>query len=291
MRTEMQRKIALPCAFLLKYSFLFDIIKIKKDGGTTMKHPIILVHGIMLKDFWHFKAFGKIESILSSEGYSVFTADHDGLGSIENNAEQLKAYVLKILEKTASDKVNIIAHSKGGLDTLYMIDRLDMSKKVASVTFLSTPHKGSVIATKIYGLPRVIRSVLAATLNFWYRLFGDKHPDALTVCRQLMSNPDGTLQVGEHEGIFMQSYSTVLEKSRDDFLMGIPLRFSRKYESLPSDGMVSVESSKYANYRGHCTDESVSHSQIIDFFAKKKKKDKIYNFYRTLARELKENGF
>lgn len=256
-----------------------------------MKYPIILVHGIMLKDLWHFKAFGKIEGVLRAEGHSVYTANHDGLGSIENNAEQLRQYINSVLSKTGAEKVNIIAHSKGGLDTLYMIDRLGMADSVASVSFLCTPHRGSVIASKLYAMPRIVRGALAALLNFWYRIFGDKKPDALTVCRQLVLNPDGTLEVGEHEGIFMQSYSTVLERSRDDFLMGIPLRFSRRYESLPSDGMVSVESSKFKNYRGNCTDSSISHSEIVDFLTKKSKRETVYSFYRTLARELENEGF
>ena len=51
------------------------------------KYPIILVHGVMLKDFWKFKAFGRIEHVLKEDGHLVFTSTHDGLGSIENNAE------------------------------------------------------------------------------------------------------------------------------------------------------------------------------------------------------------
>ena len=33
------------------------------------KYPIILAHGIILKDFKYFKAFGKIEKILRAEGF------------------------------------------------------------------------------------------------------------------------------------------------------------------------------------------------------------------------------
>ena len=310
------------------------------------KYPIILVHGIMLKDIWRFKAFGNIERILKSQGNLTFTANHDGLGTIESNAAQLKEYINEIAEKHNAPRVNIIAHSKGGLDILYMIDRLGMADKVASVTFLCTPHKGSVIAEKLYGLPRVIRSPLVFFLNTAYRVFGDKSPNALEVCRQLRSNPHGVLdlerghikidlgkdrhadikpdaeacfggecktksELSEISGgsksesqntsqaensphpyaVFMQSFSSTLKRSRDDFLMGIPLYFSRKYEALESDGMVSVESSKFALYRGSCTDASVSHSEIVDLLAKKSKKEKIYTFYLTLAQELEEMGF
>ncbi|MBR2611475.1 MAG: hypothetical protein IKC72_00265 [Clostridia bacterium] len=257
-----------------------------------MKYPIILVHGIMLKDVWHFKAFGKIGKMLKDQGYHVYTSPHDGLGTIENNAQQIKAFILEIMEKEEVSKVNIIAHSKGGLDSLYMIDRLEMSEHVASVTFLSTPHKGSIIATKLYSMPKIIRNFLAFCLNITYKIAGDKKPDALAVCESLKRSDSNVFECFEsHDGIYMQSYSSEMERSRDDFVMGIPFLFSRHFEGEPSDGMVSVESSIYAIYRGNATEHSISHSQIVDFMVNKSKKEKVYGFYMTLCNELEEFGF
>lgn len=256
------------------------------------KYPIILVHGVALKDIKFFKAFGNIEALLSASGYTVSTAPTDGFGSIKTNAEQLRAHVKKVLAETGAAKVNLIAHSKGGLDSRYMIDNLGMRDKVASITFLCTPHKGSHIATLLWGLPRPVKHFIAFWLGLWYRIFGDKHPDVLAVCRELRYAPDGALEhAGDYEGIFLQSYTTVLEKSRDDFIMGIPLRFSRRYENDASDGLVSVNSAKFGEYRGNCTDGSVSHSEIVDFMAKKSKKQKIYLFYLSLCEELGERGY
>ena len=63
-----------------------------------MKYPVILVHGIVIKDFLFIKAFGKIEKILKKEGYLVFTSKTDGFGSIENNASILKMQIEEILK-------------------------------------------------------------------------------------------------------------------------------------------------------------------------------------------------
>ena len=60
------------------------------------KYPIILVHGIIVKDFKIFKAFGKIEKSLKDAGYYVETSATDGFGTIENNAEQLKKQILRL---------------------------------------------------------------------------------------------------------------------------------------------------------------------------------------------------
>jgi triacylglycerol lipase len=258
---------------------------------------MILVHGIVLKDVTFFKAFGHIESLLREHGYSVYTSRTDGFGSIENNAAQLKAQIQEILQDKGVDKVNLIAHSKGGLDSRYMIERLNMAEHVASLTCLCTPHKGSKLATHLYAMPRVIKYPLAAWLHVWYRIFGDKHPEVLTVCRQLQYTPEGILESlnvssdTTFDGIFMQSYSTVMERGRDDFIMGIPHFFSRRWENgAPTDGMVSLESSQYANYRGHCVEGSISHSEIVDFMVKKSKKERIYAFYLSLCEELAKRG-
>lgn len=255
------------------------------------KYPILLVHGLMLKDGRTFKAFGRIERFLRARGETVFTSDADGVGSIENNALQLSRQIKRILRKTGASKVNLIAHSKGGLDSRYMIDHLGMGRYVASVTFLCTPHYGSAIASGLYGLPAPIRGCIAFGINTFYRLNGDKNPDVLTVCRQLRSSPRGVLPSGRsYDGIYLQSYSTTLDKSRDDFVMGIPLIFSKRYESSASDGLVAEDSCRYGEYKGRCTDSSVSHTQIVDLLVMRKKREKIFSFYLKLCRDLRRRG-
>jgi len=256
------------------------------------KYPIILAHGIILKDLKYFKAFGKIEKILKAEGCAVYTSKTDGFGTVENNAAQLKAQILSILAGENAEKVNIIAHSKGGLDAKYMIEYLGMEDKVASLTTLCTPHKGSQIATGILGMPKPVKKFIAFWVNTVYRIFGDKKPDSLTVCEQLKSAPQTDAETINFNGkVYCQSYSSHMKRSRDDFIMGIPLMYSKKYEDGATDGVVSAESSKFGEYRGECTEESVSHSEIVDFMVKKKKKKKIYAFYISLCRGLAEKGF
>lgn len=255
-------------------------------------YPIILVHGIAIKDFKRFKAFGRIERILRQEGYTVYTAKTDGFGTIEHNAENLKEEINKIINQYGVQKVNVIAHSKGGLDARYMIKELGMADCVASLTTLCTPHKGSKIADGILKLPKFAVRFLAFWINFWYRLFGDKKPDSLAVCKQLQTISDAeAAAVDGCDGVYCQSYSTTLKRSRDDFLMGIPLIFSRRFEKDRSDGLVSAKSAEFANYRGDCIEDSISHSEIVGFSASKSKRKKVYAFYLSLCSSLAEFGF
>ena len=255
------------------------------------KYPIILVHGIALRETKYFKAFGKIEETLRDAGYSAYTAGIDAFGSIENNAEQLKHIILNVCEKSGSDKVNVIAHSKGGLDTKYMLAELDMADKVASFTTLCTPHRGSVIATHIWRLPMFVKKYLAFFINGFYKLVGDKNPDSLKVCEQLKSNDTKDETEAYAEKVYCQSYSTKIHKGSDCLLMAVPMTIYNVTDGAENDGMVSEESAKFLNYRGECLDEAVSHTQIVDFFAKRSHRKRILTFYTDLCRELGEMGY
>lgn len=256
------------------------------------KYPILLVHGIAVRDGRIFKTFGRIGKILRNEGYVVYTAKIDAFGSVENNAAQLKTQIEEILLANHTEKVNLIAHSKGGLDARYMMDELGMTGAVASLTTLCTPHRGSRMASAIYSRPRWFTKFLAFNLNFWYRIFGDKHPDALTVCRQLQLKTDDEIgDIPVPVGVYCQSYSCTMKRGRDDILMSAPLRFARRWGEEHTDGVVTAESAKFAEYRGDCIDDSVSHTEIMGLCSKKKKKQKIYAFYLSLCFELAQRGF
>ncbi len=261
------------------------------EGLAASRYPIVLVHGVVIKDFRFFRAFGRIEKSLRALGYRVYTADTDGFGTIESNAVQLKQYIAKILIAENADKVNIIAHSKGGLDAAHMINALGGGAHVASLTALCTPFRGSIVATKILGVPRPLLKLVAFVLDTCYSIFGDKHPNSLAVCRQLAFRPTTEEPTVTDGRVYVQSYSAVLEKKRHDFLMSIPLAFSRHYSTnAETDGLVAEGSAALGEYKGNI-EGSVSHSQIVDLLPGKKNKEKIIAFYSSIARDLADRGF
>lgn len=256
------------------------------------KYPIILAHGLAAKQLRIMNAFGKIGDELEKEGYKVFVADTDGFGSIEHNAEQLRDFINRVLILTGAEKVNIIAHSKGGLDSKYMITKLGMEDKVASLTTLCTPHRGSIIASKIWDLPMPIKKVIGFSIDMFYCVFlGDKHPDSVRACQQLRTVDEVEETIQFSYKVYCQSYSTGISDIKDCFVMGLPMKLQHHFEVLDNDGMVSEESSQFGCYRGRCLDIPVSHVQIIDLFAKKSQKEQIYAFYKKVCSELTEMGF
>ena len=72
----------------------------------STKYPVILVHGIIAKDFSFYRAFRKIKDKLALNHVHVYIGNHDGIGSIENNAKQLKAQIIEILKTEKVDYKN-----------------------------------------------------------------------------------------------------------------------------------------------------------------------------------------
>ena len=257
------------------------------------KYPIILVHGIMLKEKKYFKAFGKIEKILKEAGYHVYTSTTDGFGSIETNSVQLKKQIQEILEKEKTDKINIISHSKGGLDSKYMLENLDMVEHVASLTTLATPHKGSPIASALLKLPKFIIRITAWNINAIYKLFGDEHPDSYKVCLELKKQNDEIIKLNEEvlSKVYCQSYSATMKNSKDDFLLMLPYKIFNHYDKVENDGLVSKESSQFANFKGDCIEDSLSHGQLVDITFNKTKKQLVYDFWLNLSKDLMDKGY
>ena len=57
-----------------------------------------------------------------------------------------------------------------------------------------------------------------------------------------------------------------------------------------TDGLVPHDSAIFGKYRGDCVDGSISHTEIVDFMVRDKKRDKIFAFYSALCEELANAG-
>ena len=134
--------------------------------SSNQKLPIVLAHGIArfdillellrarlqvpetgLTELFHY--FKGIKSHLESHGFTVFHPNQDFAGPVDLRADQLKTRVNEVIASTGAQKVHIIGHSMGGLDARHMIVDKGMADKVASVTTIGTPHRGTVLADHV----------------------------------------------------------------------------------------------------------------------------------------------
>ena len=113
---------------------------------------IVLVHGLF--GFGQLKHAGVgvadyfrlIPDALRAEGHLVPEPPSlNTAGSIAERAADLKKY-LDNRPELAGRQVHLVAHSMGGLDSRFMISKLDMAERLLSLITIGTPHRGSPIA-------------------------------------------------------------------------------------------------------------------------------------------------
>ncbi len=110
------------------------------------KDPVVMVHGYGGNSFLWFWMMRN----LIREGWPpeyLFAIDFsNNVGCNERNAEELKAFIEEVLRRTGKEKVDIIAHSMGGLSARYYIKFLGGHTKVNDYVSLGTPHQGTPAA-------------------------------------------------------------------------------------------------------------------------------------------------
>lgn len=114
------------------------------------KYPILLVHGVFFRDFKYLNYWGRIPKELEKNGARIYYGNHNSASSVAESAKQLKARILEITKESGCEKVNIIAHSKGGLDVRYMLSDGEAAERVASLTTINTPHRGCRFADYLF---------------------------------------------------------------------------------------------------------------------------------------------
>ncbi len=143
----------------------------------STRYPVILVHGYAGTDNYFGIAdyFWRVKDTLTEKGYLVFTPHTNPIDVSEDRANQLATQIDKILEQTGARKINLIAHSQGGLDSRILISGLGYADVVASLTTIGTPHHG-------IGIPgENLVSVQDFSPEYAENIFNPKYPNKNTV--------------------------------------------------------------------------------------------------------------
>ncbi len=260
------------------------------------KYPILLVHGVGFRDQKHLNYWGRIPNELFINGARVFYGNQQSAIAIKDSAEELSARVKEICETYGCEKLNIIAHSKGGLDCRYAIENLGMGQYVASLTTISTPHKGCEYADYLLNkIPEKTKNFVARRYNNTLKKLGDHKPDFLAAMHDLTASACAEFNEKHPtpDYFFTQSIGSLIPKNArfgDPF--DVITRFIRKSDGT-NDGLVGEDSfpwgekftliSSRKNY-------GVSHCDITDLFKKNIDGFDVREFYVDLVYDLKKRG-
>ncbi len=226
-----------------------------------MTYPIILAHGVCRfdklwsdttgfnacdsekKDNWHY--FRGVCTMLQKKGYQVYHSSVSWCAGVETRSRELLDNVHGVMKDSGINKVNIIAHSMGGLDARHMMfnDRNEggVHQNIASLTTISTPHWGSPFADwGVENLPFLLKA--ASKLGLDAAAFND-----LTVKSCTAFNENNEVREFERRCEAQIQFKTFA--GQQDFRgvcdpLKIPFYYIEQREG-ENDGLVSVQSAKW----------------------------------------------
>lgn len=115
------------------------------------RHAIVLAHGFDASptNVW---SFYKVADRLRADGHVVHEGRVSPFKPVPTRAAELARHIDAARDECRAhvgcdpSKVHIIAHSMGGLDSRYLISKLGYGDRVASLTTIASPHRGSYVA-------------------------------------------------------------------------------------------------------------------------------------------------
>lgn len=285
-----------------KREYFFELDKLELENARaestvcSTKYPILLVHGIFFRDWLLVNYWGRIPATLIRNGARIFYGKQQSAQSVPDSARELRDTILSVIKETGAEKVNIIAHSKGGLDSRYAISCLGMDKYVATLTTINTPHKGCDMVDFLLGkLSQGFVDFVTVRYNKLFTVLGDTKPDFIAGVKDLSAvrARDYVTEMPDKEGVSYRSYMSIMSSAGS---AGIPLNFGYlliKKLNGPNDGLVWEESAKHGEYHLITTPQKrgVSHGDVIDLMRENIDNYDVREFYVDIVKGLREEGY
>lgn len=262
------------------------------------RYPLVMVHGVFFRDLRFFNYWGRVPKELIRNGAEVYYGEQHSAASVENCACELRDKIEKIVRETGCEKVNIIAHSKGGLDSRYAITHLGLDKYVASLTTVNTPHRGCSYADYLLGVaPKALLNFIAARYNSALKRLGDSNPDFIEAVSDLTveSCTELNRKTPNMSGVYYQSIGAKMKNRRS---AGFPLNCSyplvKYFSKTDNDGLVDVKSMPWGSrhiFFEPVSNRGLSHGDMIDLMREDIKGFDVREEYVKIVKDLKDMGF
>ncbi|RPI61425.1 MAG: hypothetical protein EHM50_05690, partial [Lysobacterales bacterium] len=214
-----------------------------EPSGDPTRHPILLAHGFNTSttNFWR---FNDVDLALIADGHEVV------LGSVPpfDTPAVRAGFLAKQLDSllgSGAEKVNLICFSAGGLDCRYLASSggLGRGDAIASITTVSSPHRGTWVADVASGL--LPGADQGAAIDWLATLYGktfsevadDSHIVAAFEALSEASAPSFNQKIVDHPSVHYQSWAGV------SFVGGLPHPQPSKVTNAcrDDDGMLRTE--------------------------------------------------
>ncbi len=264
------------------------------------KYPLFMVHGVFFRDLKYLNYWGRVPAELEKNGATIYYGNHQSALSVDNSAKELAARIKQIVEETGCGKVNVIAHSKGGLDTKWAIATLGIAPYVASVTTVNTPHRGCEFAEYLLNkAPVSLRNKVAAAYEAAFRKLGDTTPSFVDAVTDLTAQR--AREISEYAdqfdykaaGIYTQSIGSWMKKaSSGPFPLNMSYPLVKHFDGK-NDGLVAEPSFRWGEdytFIENKKKRGISHADMIDLMRENINGFDVREFFVQIVAGLKNRG-
>jgi len=121
-------------AFTKPGSYKLSAVCLENCDRSYTRFPLVLLHGMagwdkLLNVYTYFLG---VEDDLKGLGYDVYTTKVAMLNDTEWRATELESQLMKILTDTGARRVDLVAHSQGGLDARHFISAWPRDRRGAA---------------------------------------------------------------------------------------------------------------------------------------------------------------
>ena len=262
------------------------------------KYPIVMIHGVFFRDYKHFNYWGRIPAELEKNGAQIFYGNHESASPIDKSAEELAERIREIIKETGAEKVNIIAHSKGGLDSRYMICKCGVEKYIASLTTINTPHRGCEFAEYLLdeSIPEKTKRAVSLAYNNALKLLGDKNPDLLAAVTDLTKTSCMKFneEIKNSSLVYYQSVGSFIRNPEGGrFPLNRSYNLVKRFDGR-NDGLVGEKSFEWGSKFTLLSPKGkrgISHGDMIDLNRENIRGFDVREFYVQLVSDLRKMGF
>ncbi|MFD9907122.1 esterase/lipase family protein [Streptomyces sp. NPDC059063] len=206
------------------------------EPSAAHPRPVVLVHGTFANSVNNWLV---LAPYLVARGYCVFSLDYGqlphvplvhGLGPVDKSAEQLDAYVDKVLAATGAEEVDLVGHSQGGMMPRHYLKFLGGAEKVNALVGIAPDNHGTTVLGLTALLPYVPGAadlLTTATPAIADQLAGSAFLTEL--------NEGGDTVPGVRYTVIATRYDEVVTPYRSQFLDGPGVRNVLVQELCPVD--------------------------------------------------------
>ncbi|KAJ5108459.1 hypothetical protein N7456_005134 [Penicillium angulare] len=136
----------------------------------SSSNPVVLLHGLGAT---YYEDLNFLQYWLQNEGYCTYSLTYGayegfpfvgGLKAINESAPEIAAYIREVVDKTGKPKVNLVGHSEGAFQSLYVPKFEGVSDKIDRIVAIAPPTHSTTFAG-LYELAYILGNATRAVVG------------------------------------------------------------------------------------------------------------------------------